>query len=292
MEIISSVVFFFFQAEDGIRDLVRSRGLGDVYKRQALEMGVCASCSNSEDITDADPGEEAGLGSPTAWWGLRVTYAGPNETLRNHKVKSKPGQTVRELLRHVGPSVFSIPSRHADKLRLSVQDELIEDHSLTMRKLGLRHGAEVHVSGVKQVHMIMTAEEKAQASKIDLIEASFQGHEADVRLCVKHFPDRVNTPEERSGHTPLIWASENGHDAIVRLLLDANANVKIKTTAMRFSALHRACAQGHLRAVDLLLGAKAVLDDTDMDGRTALMFAREKPDNKEVIALLKKAGAR
>ena len=34
----SVVVFvtggFFFQAEDGIRDLVRSRGLGDVYKRQ------------------------------------------------------------------------------------------------------------------------------------------------------------------------------------------------------------------------------------------------------------------
>ena len=28
--------FFFFQAEDGIRDLVRSRGLGDVYKRQEV----------------------------------------------------------------------------------------------------------------------------------------------------------------------------------------------------------------------------------------------------------------
>mgnify|MGYP003381474027 CR=1 FL=1 len=27
---------FFFQAEDGIRDLVRSRGLGDVYKRQVI----------------------------------------------------------------------------------------------------------------------------------------------------------------------------------------------------------------------------------------------------------------
>ena len=27
---------FFFQAEDGIRDLVRSRGLGDVYKRQGF----------------------------------------------------------------------------------------------------------------------------------------------------------------------------------------------------------------------------------------------------------------
>ena len=31
------VSFFFFQAEDGIRDLVRSRGLGDVYKRQGEE---------------------------------------------------------------------------------------------------------------------------------------------------------------------------------------------------------------------------------------------------------------
>ena len=29
---------FFFQAEDGIRDLVRSRGLGDVYKRQETRM--------------------------------------------------------------------------------------------------------------------------------------------------------------------------------------------------------------------------------------------------------------
>ena len=39
---VSVIVFegyVFFQAEDGIRDLVRSRGLGDVYKRQ-----VYSSC--------------------------------------------------------------------------------------------------------------------------------------------------------------------------------------------------------------------------------------------------------
>ena len=29
--------FFFFQAEDGIRDAQESRGLGDVYKRQELD---------------------------------------------------------------------------------------------------------------------------------------------------------------------------------------------------------------------------------------------------------------
>ena len=31
---MGQVVFFFFQAEDGIRDAQESRGLGDVYKRQ------------------------------------------------------------------------------------------------------------------------------------------------------------------------------------------------------------------------------------------------------------------
>ena len=31
----------FFQAEDGIRDVERSRGLGDVYKRQSLKVPVC-----------------------------------------------------------------------------------------------------------------------------------------------------------------------------------------------------------------------------------------------------------
>ena len=37
MYVVDFVAFFFlFQAEDGIRDLVRSRGLGDVYKRQLL----------------------------------------------------------------------------------------------------------------------------------------------------------------------------------------------------------------------------------------------------------------
>eukprot|EP00657_Telonema_sp_P-1_P005599 TRINITY_DN23082_c0_g1_i1.p1 TRINITY_DN23082_c0_g1~~TRINITY_DN23082_c0_g1_i1.p1 ORF type:complete len:107 (-),score=35.13 TRINITY_DN23082_c0_g1_i1:83-403(-) len=34
MLVLLSCCCFFFQAEDGIRDLVRSRGLGDVYKRQ------------------------------------------------------------------------------------------------------------------------------------------------------------------------------------------------------------------------------------------------------------------
>ena len=38
--VISYLWCFFFQAEDGIRDLVRARGLGDVYKRQDPDLAA------------------------------------------------------------------------------------------------------------------------------------------------------------------------------------------------------------------------------------------------------------
>ena len=55
MNLAVDSVLFFFQAEDGIRDLVRSRGLGDVYKRQAkniitlsliVAMALVMSCTD------------------------------------------------------------------------------------------------------------------------------------------------------------------------------------------------------------------------------------------------------
>ena len=44
---------FFFQAEDGIRDLVRSRGLGDVYKRQADGRTAGTAGASAEGINVA-----------------------------------------------------------------------------------------------------------------------------------------------------------------------------------------------------------------------------------------------
>ena len=40
-------VVFCFQAEDGIRDLVRSRGLGDVYKRQGEKIKLSPLADNT-----------------------------------------------------------------------------------------------------------------------------------------------------------------------------------------------------------------------------------------------------
>ena len=51
------VVLCFFQAEDGIRDLVRSRGLGDVYKRQTQQRHH--GLGEPEHHRDVDEGRQA-----------------------------------------------------------------------------------------------------------------------------------------------------------------------------------------------------------------------------------------
>ena len=58
-------VVFFFKAEDGIRDLVRSRGLGDVYKRQRQALvhdgGHAGDQGPVDDVAVADnPADVAG----------------------------------------------------------------------------------------------------------------------------------------------------------------------------------------------------------------------------------------
>eukprot|EP00658_Telonema_sp_P-2_P072216 TRINITY_DN6138_c0_g1_i2.p1 TRINITY_DN6138_c0_g1~~TRINITY_DN6138_c0_g1_i2.p1 ORF type:complete len:131 (+),score=46.09 TRINITY_DN6138_c0_g1_i2:16-408(+) len=49
--------FFFFQAEDGIRDAQESRGLGDVYKRQDLTQ--TQTPSGAATASKSDPQSEA-----------------------------------------------------------------------------------------------------------------------------------------------------------------------------------------------------------------------------------------
>ena len=48
----SCLGLFFFQAEDGIRDLVRSRGLGDVYKRQVVDVRPLGLDDQDLDLRD------------------------------------------------------------------------------------------------------------------------------------------------------------------------------------------------------------------------------------------------
>ena len=55
--------FFFFQAEDGIRDLVRSRGLGDVYKRQQVDRTATGDWRGRRVVVGDKQLEPPGIGA-------------------------------------------------------------------------------------------------------------------------------------------------------------------------------------------------------------------------------------
>ena len=71
--------FVFFQAEDGIRDLVRSRGLGDVYKRQVQEIRREQVMQPDEPVLDGTSHELVHLGEPLIQFCLLYTSDAADE---------------------------------------------------------------------------------------------------------------------------------------------------------------------------------------------------------------------
>ena len=69
-----TIFFFFFQAEDGIRDLVRSRGLGDVYKRQRHGRARRTPVPQDAQGTGTDPWAAQASGRPVSRSPGAVSY--------------------------------------------------------------------------------------------------------------------------------------------------------------------------------------------------------------------------
>ena len=86
-------------------------------------------------------------------------------------------------------------------------------------------------------------------------------------------------------------AAEYGFEAVVKALLDKNADVAATTTAEKWTALMLAAAFNRLTVVNLLLAAGVDFEVGDLHNRTALMQAASQGHAAVVEALLN-AGAK
>ena len=90
--------------------------------------------------------------------------------------------------------------------------------------------------------------------------------------------------------TPLSWAAENGHEVVVKLLLEKGAELETKDI-IGWTPLSRAARNGHEAVVKLLLEKGAELETKDKKyGRTPLSRAAEN-GYEAVVKLLLEKGA-
>ena len=97
----------------------------------------------------------------------------------------------------------------------------------------------------------------------------------------------VDLKENHRGLTPLLFASNEGYEKVVKLLLDKGAKVDLKNSD-GLTALMVASFEGHETVLKILVEKGANVDLKENNGDTALSMAK----TKTIAKLLTAAGAR
>lgn len=113
--------------------------------------------------------------------------------------------------------------------------------------------------------------------------ASKYGNKTAANLLIERKKANINALDKDSG-TPLHLASENGHEAIVKLLLEKGADLEALDSDDS-TPLHRASENGYHEVVKLLLHKKVDKERRDRFDRTPLYLASEN-GHEAVVGLL------
>ena len=119
----------------------------------------------------------------------------------------------------------------------------------------------------------------------DLMVGSYFGHEIVVKLLLDK--DANVNAEDSVGRTALYLAALNAHIEIAQLLLDKGANVNTADSEGQ-TALHQAAFNGHTEIVQLLVSKCASINTADATGWTALNLAALNGHTRIVQLLLDK----
>ena len=122
------------------------------------------------------------------------------------------------------------------------------------------------------------------ARSTTIFDACLQGDLRTVIALVDDDPSLVHN-RNKDGRTALMVASQNGHIAVVRELLDRYAGVNA-TDRFGFTALMWASGEGHIAVVRELLNRGANIHATDRLGRTALILAQS-TNKADIVDLLR-----
>lgn len=125
--------------------------------------------------------------------------------------------------------------------------------------------------------------EASEDGRTPLMLASFNGHQDVVSLLLSHNA-KVDF-RDTAGRTALMYASSGPFQKTVKLLIDAGANVNAQDGVEKWTPLMFAAGEGLLPVVEVLLLAGAESSIRDIDGDTALDFAKKK-GHQAVVARL------
>jgi ankyrin repeat protein len=200
-------------------------------------------------------------------------------------------KSIKQVIRDT--TSFLLPNTNQDNslyafLDWTLQEFLDNLHSLSsaVLEIAAENGQEVVVR-----HLFATHEARANpwgaGRRTSLHRASYNGHEAVVRLLLENGAALEANDSEKQ--TPLFLAAANGHKAVIQLLLEDGAALKAKNHKGQ-TPLFLAATNGHEVAVRVLLESGADVNSEDEYYQTPILLAATN-GHKAVVRLLIEKGA-
>ncbi|KFX94529.1 hypothetical protein V490_04313 [Pseudogymnoascus sp. VKM F-3557] len=213
--------------------------------------------------------------------GMCHTYEDFEERQRSNELYNYAsfnwGHHAREACTSI-PEVHSMLERDAQVLA-SIQvlefgavESMGEPVSSDVGWTGLHLAAHFGIEKAVQ-HLLGTTitDVKDDSGRTPLSHAAENGHEAVVKLLLANNAD-INLPDKWWGQTPLVWATDNSQEAMVKLLLANSADIELKCRYGRTPLLW-AVINGAETVTRILLESGAKINSQDNSGRTALSWA-------------------